>query len=136
MSFVARHDAQGEVDGRFRYVQTSGGTSSEFRGKVTCLEVYDTPVLQWFPDVPPMTHNRAKWGGLIEQSNDPTQPPGRYIWFQSIDNNSAPGVNYPDASTLSGFGDAAANEAFCASPNVPNPNFGPHAVQHGNIVVR
>jgi hypothetical protein len=42
---------------------------------------------------------------------------------------------YPDLTTLSGFGDEAANEAFCASDKVPNSNFGPFAVQQGDIRV-
>jgi hypothetical protein len=134
--FVALRTADGEVTGRFHYVQTADGESAIFSGRVTCLAIYDTPVLQRFENIPAMTHNRAKWGGIIEQSNDPTQPPGRYIWFQSIDNGHSHHGGFPDLSTLSGFGDNAANEAFCANPNVPNPNFGPHAVNRGEIVVR
>jgi hypothetical protein len=136
VSFVARRGADGSVTGRFRYVQSPEGEKFIFSGRVTCLEVYDTPVLTYFEDIPPMTHNRAKWGGLIEKSNDPTLPAGTYIWFQSIDNNSAPASAYPDASTLSGFGDEAANEAFCGAATVPNSNYGPHAVASGNILVR
>jgi hypothetical protein len=45
-------------------------------------------------------------------------------------------LRYPDTSTLSGFGDEAANEAFCASETVPNSKFGPHRVGTGNILVR
>jgi hypothetical protein len=33
-------------------------------------------------------------------------------------------------------GAEAANEAFCNSANVPDPRFGPHAVNVGQIVVR
>jgi hypothetical protein len=136
VSFVAQRLSGGDVTGRFRYVQTAGGEDFIFSGTVTCLNVYDTPVLQRFESIPPASHNRAKWGGIIEESNDPTLPAGGYIWFQSIDNNSGPEADHPDLSTLSGFGNAAANEAFCNSAAVPNPNFGPHAVAAGNVIVR
>jgi hypothetical protein len=136
VAFVAVREPDGHVTGRFHYVQTAGGESAAFSGRVTCLEIYDTPVLQRFENIPAMTHNRAKWGGIVERSTDPTQPPGVYIWFQSINNGHGRHSSYPDLSTLSGFGTQAANEAFCASPNVPNPNFGPHAVGHGAILVR
>lgn len=67
-------------------------------------------------------------GGL-----DPDFPAGVFIRFQSIDNGE--GANAPpDLSTISGFGDEAGNEAFCASDAVPNPNFGPHRVE-GKIEV-
>jgi len=135
VSFTAGRAADGSVTGRFRYVQSAGGEDFIFSGRVTCLEVYDTPVITWFEDVPPMTANRAKWGGQVEKSNDPTLPAGVFIWFQSIDNNRDPKTAHPDGSTLSGFGDEAANEEFCASPAVPNAQFGPHPVASGNIVV-
>jgi hypothetical protein len=128
--FNARRDADGVVSGHYDYTQSAGGQDFIFSGVITCFQIYDTPVLVRFPLIPAMTQNRAKWGGLIVESNDPTQPPGRYIWFQSIDNGS-----FSDVSTLSGFGTEAANEAFCASPNVPNPNFGPHALTRGNVLV-
>jgi hypothetical protein len=132
VTFSARRSAGGEVSGGYHYEQSVEGQNFIFSGTVTCLQIYDTPVLQNFPGIPAMTQNRAKWGGLIKESNDPTLPPGGFIWFQSIDNGGA----YPDLSTLSGFGNEAANEAFCNSPNVPNPNFGPHAVLKGNIDVQ
>lgn len=137
VDFEAHRNPHGKVTGRFKYVQTFDGSPSEFSGSVTCVAIYDTPVLQNFPGIPAMTHNRAKWGGVIERSTDPTIPVGTYIWFQSIDNHAHGSSHsaYPDLSTLSGFGDNAANEAFCASPKVPNPNFGPHAVQRGHIDV-
>lgn len=131
--FLARRTAGGEVSGHFTYTQSAGGEDFIFSGRVTCLVVYDTPVLQNFPEIPAATGNRAKWGGLIEESNDPTLPAGGYIWFQSINNQ---GTGHPDLSTLSGFGNEAANLAFCNSPNVPNPNFGPHALGIGNIWVQ
>jgi hypothetical protein len=40
----------------------------------------------------------------------------------------------PGSSGLSGFGDEAANEAFCASEAPLNPRFGPHPII-GNIDV-
>lgn len=137
LTFHARRDAAGNVSGGFNYEQTDFGTAGipySYKGSVTCFRVYDTPVLARFPDIPPMTANRAKWGGPIEKTNDPTVPVGTFGWFQSIDNGE--GANSPpDLSTLFGLGDEAANEAFCNSPNVPNTNFGPHAVK-GNIQVR
>lgn len=137
LTFHADRDASGNVSGSFNYEQTDFGTAGipyTYKGSVTCFKVYDTPVLQRFPEIPPMTGNRAKWGGPIEKTNDPTVPVGTFGWFQSIDNGE--GQNSPpDVSTLFGLGDEAANEAFCNSPNVPNPNFGPHAVE-GNIQVR
>jgi hypothetical protein len=136
VSFTVRRSESGQVTGRFRYVQSAEGESFIFSGTVTCLALYDTPVLVHYPDIPPGIGNRAKWGGVIEASNDPTLPAGTFIWFQSIDNTRGPGTGYPDLSTLSGFGTEAANEAFCASPNVPNPNFGPHPVDSGNILVQ
>jgi hypothetical protein len=81
-----------------------------------------------------MTGNRAKWGGPIEETNDPGVPVGIFGWFQSIDNGE--GANSPpDLSTLFGLGNEADNEAFCNSDRVPNANFGPHVVK-GNIQVR
>jgi hypothetical protein len=133
LAVVARRTAGGEVSGHFSYTQSAGGEDFIFSGSVTCLVRYDTPVLQNFPEIPAGTGNRAKWGALIEESNDPTLPAGGYIWFQSIDNH---GTGYPDLSTLSGFGDQAANEAFCNSPNPPNPNFGPHLLTRGSIIVK
>jgi hypothetical protein len=130
----ARRDAAGVVAGRYHYEQTFGGETFTFSGPVTCFRVYDTPVLERFPEIPPMEGNRAKWGGVIESSTDPTVPPGMFIWFQSIDNGE--GRNSPpDLSTLGGVGDEAANEAFCDSDLVPNTMFGPHAVT-GNVQVR
>jgi hypothetical protein len=136
VSFVARRGPDGEVTGRYRYVQSAEGEDFIFSGPVTCFQIYDTPVLVRFEGIPAMTHNRAKWGGLIEDSNDPTLPAGGFIWFQSIDNGVGAGQGFPDVSTLSGFGNEAANEAFCSIPNVPNSNFGPHAVASGDIIVR
>lgn len=137
LTFHARRDTDGSVSGRWNYEQTDFGTAGipyTYKGSVTCFRVYDTPVLVRFPDIPPMTANRAKWGGPIEKTTDPTVPVGTFAWFQSIDNGEG-AKSPPDVSTIFGLGDEAANEAFCNSSNVPNPNFGPHAVQ-GNIQVR
>ena len=89
-----------------------------FAGDVTCMNVYDG--------------NRAKIGGLITESSDPTIPVGSYGWFQVFDNGRGAKAP-PDRSSLVGFGDEAANEAFCSSPNLPR--FGPWDVQ-GNIKVK
>ncbi|HZE88921.1 MAG TPA: hypothetical protein VE404_05195 [Verrucomicrobiae bacterium] len=133
VTFNAKRDADGSVSGWYTYEQAADGAVYKFSGPVTCLSVYDTPVLQRTPEVPALTQNRAKWGGRIEASNDPTSI-GLYIWFQSIDNGE--GANgWSDESTVSGFGNEAANEAFCAASRVPNPNFGPHPVGGGNIQV-
>ena len=134
LTFTAARHADGTISGHYAYEQGFLGERFIFKGSVTCLEIYDTPVLQDWEDIPVMTGNRAKWGGLIEFSNDPTLPAGGFIWFQSIDNGEGAGAP-PDLSTISGFGDEAANEAFCAAETVPNPNFGPHPVS-GNIQVR
>jgi hypothetical protein len=134
VTFNARRDAEGSVSGWYNYEQAYNGQTFNFSGPVTCLRIYDTPVLVRTPEVPPLARNRAKWGGRVETSNDPTIPVGTFIWFQSIDNGE--GANgWTDVSTLSGFGDEAANEAFCNSDRVPNPNFGPHRIGGGNIQV-
>lgn len=137
LTFHASRDAEGNVTGAWNYEQIDFGTAGipyTYKGSVTCFRVYDTPVLQGFPDIPAMTSNRAKWGGPIEQTSDPTVAVGTFAWFQSIDNGEGT-TSPPDLSTIFGLGDEAANEAFCNIANVPNPNFGPHAVE-GNIQVR
>lgn len=115
MWFKARRLADGTAVGRFFYIQQAEGETFVFAVDVTCL---GTPA-----------PNRAKVGGIVTYSNDPTIPVGRYGWFQVYDNGKAA----PDLSSLVGFGDEAANEAFCASPNPPR--FGPWAVE-GKIKVR
>ena len=118
LSFTARKYADGSVSGHFSYHQIVEGQSFNFGVDVTCLVIYDG--------------NRAKIGGEIKTSNDPTLPPGGFAWFQVFDNGE--GANaLPDRSSLIGFGDEAANEAFCNSPNLPR--FGPWDVQ-GNVQVR
>jgi hypothetical protein len=118
LSFDAVKYADGSVAGRFEYHQVVEGEAFKFNVDVTCLNVYDG--------------NRAKIGGLVEVSSDPTLPPGVFAWFQVFDNGE--GANAPpDRSSLIGFGDEAANAAFCNSPNLPR--FGPWDVQ-GNVQVR
>jgi hypothetical protein len=115
MWFKAHRFSDESATGRFVYVQQAEGETFVFAVDVTCL---GTPA-----------PNRAKVGGVVTYSNDPTVPPGRYAWFQVYDNAK----DSPDTSSLVGFGDEAANEAFCASPNAPR--FGPWAVE-GKIKVR
>ena len=118
LAFNARRYADGSASGHFTYHQIVEGESFNFVVDVTCMSVYDG--------------NRAKIGGVIENSNDPTLPPGRFAWFQVFDNGE--GANAPpDQSSLIGFGSEAANEAFCNSPNLPR--FGPWDVR-GNVQIR
>ena len=118
LAFNARKYADGSVSGRFEYHQIVEGTSFDFNVDVTCMNVYGG--------------NRAKIGGIVTQSSDPTIAVGMYGWFQVFDNGE--GANAAaDQSSLIGFGDEAANEAFCNSPNLPR--FGPWDVQ-GNVQVR
>ncbi len=118
LTINARKREDGSVSGHYLYKQTFMGEVFVFSGPVTCMNVYDD--------------NRAKVGGLIVQSNDPVFTPGFFIWWQVIDNGEGDGS--VDQSTISGFGDEAANEAFCDDP--APPRFGPWDVQHGNIQVR
>jgi hypothetical protein len=118
LAFNAREYADGSVSGHFEYHQVVEGEAFKFNVAVTCLNVYDG--------------NRAKIGGVIKVSNDLTQPAGTFAWFQVFDNGEGAGAP-PDRSSLIGFGDEAANEAFCNSPNLPR--FGPWDIQ-GNVQVR
>ncbi len=118
LAFNARKYADGSVSGHFTYHQIVEGESFNFGVEVTCMGLYDG--------------NRAKIGGEIKTSNDPTLPPGTFAWFQVFDNGE--GANAaPDKSSLIGFGSEAANEAFCNSPNLPR--FGPWYVQ-GKVLFR
>jgi hypothetical protein len=118
LAFNARKYADGSVSGQFEYHQVGGGESFNFNVDVTCMNIYDG--------------NRAKIGGEIKNSNDPTIPPGTFAWFQVFDNSEG-ASSPPDRSSLVGFGNEAANEAFCNSPALPR--FGPWDVQ-GNVQVR
>ena len=118
LAFNARRSEDGSVGGHFEYHQVVEGEAFTFNVSVTCLRVYDG--------------NRAKLGGVVQVSNDATIPVGRFAWFQVFDNGEGAGVA-ADRSSLVGFGDEAANEAFCNSPNLPR--FGPWDVQ-GNVQVR
>jgi hypothetical protein len=118
LAFNARKYADGSVSGRFEYHQVVEGQSFTFNVDVTCLNVYDG--------------NRAKLGGVITVSNDPTLPAGVFAWFQVFDNGEGADAP-PDRSSLIGFGAETANEAFCNSPNLPR--FGPWDVE-GNAHVR
>lgn len=119
LGFSAKKYADGSVSGHINYHQTFEGERLRFNATVTCMSIYDG--------------NRVKYGGEIILSTDPAFPPGDFIWFQSIDNGE--GANAPaDQSTGSGFGDEAANQAFCDSPDDPNPIF--LAEVDGNIQVR
>ena len=118
LTFNAKKYADGTVTGQFEYHQVALGESFNFHVEVTCMNVYDG--------------NRAKIGGVIRVSNDPTIPPGVFAWFQVFDNGE--GANAaPDRSGLVGFGNETANEAFCNSSNLPL--FGPWDVE-GNVQVR
>jgi hypothetical protein len=104
LTITARRRPDGEVQGRFVYKQAFLENDFVFKGPVTCLGVYDG--------------FRAKVGGRVEQSNDPDVPVGTFMWWHVHDNGegrSAP----PDQATLPGLGSETANEAFCASPNLP-----------------
>ena len=134
LTFNAKRAADGTVSGWFNYEQAYDGLVFNFSGPVTCLGIYDTPVLLRTPEVPPLTHNRAKWGARVVSSNDPTVPAGTFMWFTSIDNGE--GANgWTDVSSIPGIGNEAANEAFCGSNRVPNSNFGPHFIGGGNIQI-
>jgi len=117
LAFDALKYANGSVSGHFEYIQKAGGDMFKFGVDVTCMNVYGG--------------NRAKIGGIVTESSDPTIAVGSYGWFQVFDNGEAANAP-PDQSSLVGFGDEAANEAFCNSPNLPR--FGPWDVQ-GNVQV-
>jgi hypothetical protein len=111
--FAAVKATSGDVSGLFSYSQSVEGESFNFAGRITCMHLYDFDG---------GTLNRAKLGGVVDWTDDETIPVGTFIWWQTIDNRLSPG-NLHDKSTLSGFGDEAANEAFCNSPDPPR--FGP-----------
>ena len=118
LGFNARRHADGSASGHINYRQTFEGETFHFVATVTCMAVYDG--------------NRVKYGGVITRSTDPTVAVGDFMWFQSIDNGEGEG-SPADLSTGSGFGTEAENEAFCASPELPNPIFLAEVI--GNIQV-
>src|SRR4051812_15782175 len=67
LSFTARKYDDGSVAGHFEYQQVFEGDAFKFNVDVTCLNVYDG--------------NRAKIGGVVRVSSDPTLPPGVFAWF-------------------------------------------------------
>ena len=85
VTFNAKRAADGTVSGWYTYEQAYDGQVFNFSDPVTCLRIYDTPVLTRTPEVPPLVHNRTKWGGRVEASTDPAQaladtlPLGRLI---------------------------------------------------------
>ena len=108
LGFSATKFDDGTVRGHIEYQQTFFGETFRFNATVTCMNVYDG--------------NRVKYGGEVIVSNDPTVPPGTFIWFQGIDNGEGAGAP-PDQSTGSGFGTEEENQEFCDSPAPPNPIF-------------
>lgn len=118
LGFSARKYADGTVRGHINYHQTFEGETFKFNATVTCMNVYDG--------------NRVKYGGEVIVSNDPTVPPGTFMWFQGIDNGEGADAQ-PDQSTGSGFGTAVENQAFCDDSAEPNPLF--LAGVNGNIQV-
>lgn len=118
LAFNAQRTTDGQVKGRLVYHQTAFGDTFSFQADVSCIGVYDG--------------NRAKFGGPVTGSNDPTIPVGTYIWFHVIDGGQ--GGASADFSSGAGFGDKAANQAFCDSPALPNPLFLAE-VTSGNIKV-
>ena len=117
LAFDATKYSDGSVSGHFEYIQKAGGDTLKFGVDVTCVNVYGG--------------NRAKIGGIVTQSSDPTIAVGSYGWFQVFDNGEGANAS-PDQSSLVGFGDEAANQMFCNSPNLPR--FGPWDVD-GNVQV-
>ena len=104
LSFRVGEHADGSITGRFGYAQSVEGETFRFKVASTCMRIYDG--------------HRAKIGGVVTHSNDPTVPPGMFGWFQVFDNGEK-GEGPPDRSSLVGFGDEAANKAFCNSPALP-----------------
>lgn len=120
-AFAVASDAEGRVRGLYRFSESVDGVTTHYRGVLTCMGLYDFNG---------GTSNRAKIGGRVDVSDDPTVPTGTFIWWQAIDNHS---LHQPDQSTLTGFGDETANKSFCASSTPPR--FGPFDVQEGFIII-
>jgi hypothetical protein len=113
--FDASKTSDGTVTGWYSIEEYVDGTTFHYQGTITCFGDYDFNGL---------SGNRAKLGGVLTASDDPTSPIGTYLWWQSIDNDHPPAAT-PNQTTLAGGGDQAANEAFCASSNPPK--YGPFA---------
>jgi hypothetical protein len=110
LTFAAIRLPDGHVGGRIDYTQTVNGESFRFGARVTCLALYDGG-------------RRAKLGGVVERSNDPRVLSGTtFMWLQAVDNGRGRWAP-PDQSTMAGFGDEAANEAFCANAAPPDRIF-------------
>lgn len=120
LGFTAVRYEDGRVQGQIEYKQKALGESFEFHGPVTCIGVYDDGT-------------RAKFGGPITRSNDPTIPVGVFMWFTVVDNGQGASAD-PDRSSILGIGDEQANEDFCASDAPPNPIFSADLTS-GNITV-
>lgn len=120
LAFNAVRYADGSVSGQIEYQQSALGDYFRFHGTVTCIGVYEG--------------NRAKFGGLITRSDDPTVPAGLYMWFTVVDNGQG-AASPPDRSSILGIGNNAANEAFCASSAPPNARFSAD-ITSGDIRVR
>jgi hypothetical protein len=119
--FVAVRDRGGGVRGLYRVSESLEGSTFHYSGRLTCAGIYDFNGL---------TGNRVKVGGVIDSTDDATVAVGSFIWWQAIDDRK---LHRPDQSTFPGFGDEAANEAFCGSSTPPR--FGPFDLVQGNIVV-
>ena len=119
--FVAVRDPSGRIHGLYRVSEAADGSTFHYSGRLTCIGIYDFNG---------RTGNRAKVGGSIDATDDPSIAVGSFIWWQAIDNR---GLDRPDQSTFPGFGDAAANEAFCEASTPPR--FGPFDVVQGHIFV-
>ena len=119
--FVALRDESGQVRGLYRVSESLEGSTFHYSGHLTCAGVYNFNGL---------TGNRAKVGGVIDATDDSSVATGSFIWWQAIDDRR---LDRPDQSTFPGFGDQAANEAFCNSSTPPK--FGPFDVARGDILV-
>jgi hypothetical protein len=110
LAFTATEFADGAVQGQIYYTQAVEGERFRFRARVIRIALCDGG-------------RRARCGGVVEESNDPTLPPGTtFMWFEAITNGRGRWAP-PDQSTIPGFGDAAAHEAFCADDAPPGQVF-------------
>jgi len=118
LSFNARELVDGSATGRFEYHQVVEGDAFSFNVDVTCMNVYGG--------------NRAKIGGVIVVSNDPTLPPGTFAGSRSSTTARAR-RRRPTGRASSASATRPRTKRFCNSPALPR--FGPWDVQ-GNIQVR